>query len=66
MIEPAPARSIKRYAGVRFYDVEAASYVSVEEVAGLLRTRESVHVVDAATGQDVAQAVLAQVPGRPH
>ena len=66
MAEQAAVRLIKRYAGVRFYDVDAASYVSIEEVASLLRARESVHVVDAPTGQDVAQAVLAQVPDRRH
>ena len=35
--EQAAVRLIKRYAGVRFYDVDAASYVSIEEVADLLR-----------------------------
>jgi len=66
MAEQAAVRLIKRYAGVRFYDVDAASYVSIEEVADLLRARRSVHVVDAATGQDVTRAVLAQVPDRRH
>jgi polyhydroxyalkanoate synthesis regulator protein len=66
MAEQAVDRLIKRYAGVRFYDVDAASYVSIEEVASLLRAREIVHVVDAPTGQDVARAVLAQVPDRRH
>ena len=37
MAEQAAVRLIKRYAGVRFYDVDAASYVSIEEVASLLR-----------------------------
>ena len=66
MADPAAIRLIKRYAGVRFYDVDAASYVGIEEVASLLRAREGVRVVDAATGQDVARAVLAQVRGRRH
>ncbi len=66
MADPAAIRLIKRYAGVRFYDVDAASYVGIEEVASLLRAREGVRVVDAATGQDVARAVLAQVRDRRH
>jgi polyhydroxyalkanoate synthesis regulator protein len=55
MAEQAAVRLIKGYAGARFYDVDAASYVSIEEVADLLRARRSVQVVDAATGQDVTE-----------
>ena len=67
MAETAAAtRLIKRYAAARFYDVDAASYISAEAIADLARAREEVRVVDARTGLDVTQAVLARVPARRH
>jgi polyhydroxyalkanoate synthesis regulator protein len=61
-----PARIIKRYGQVRFYDVDAASYVSVEQVIALVRAHEPIRVVDASTGLDVTGVVLAQVQSRSH
>ena len=67
MAKAAPIiRLIKRYAGARFYDADAASYVSLTEIAGLVRVQEQVRVVDASTGSDVTEAVLADINVRRH
>jgi len=66
MAEPATtSRLIKRYADARFYDVGTASYVSVEDIADSVHAGDGVRVVDAKTGQDVTQTVLAPIMRRP-
>ncbi len=63
---PSPPQSaviIKRYAGTRLYDAAAARYVTADDIAELVRAGETVSVSDAATGEDVTQAVLARVAG---
>ena len=49
-----------------FYDADAASYVSLEEIAGQANGQERVRVVDAITGSDVTEAVLAEAKVRRH
>jgi polyhydroxyalkanoate synthesis regulator protein len=61
MANAAPVtRLIRRYAGARFYDADAASYVSLKEILGLANGQERVLVVDAITGSDITEAVLAE------
>jgi|RhiMetdeSRZDD1v2_1073273.scaffolds.fasta_scaffold805850_2 polyhydroxyalkanoate synthesis regulator protein len=61
MANAAPVtRLIRRYAGARFYDADAASYVSLQEILGLANGQERVRVVDAITGSDITEAVLAE------
>ena len=56
-------RLIKRYGGGsrKLYDTEESRYVSLDEVAGLVRAGQDLRVVDSATGEDVTGQVLAQV-----
>jgi polyhydroxyalkanoate synthesis repressor PhaR len=56
-------RLIKRYGGGsrKLYDTEESRYVSLDEVAGLVRDGQELRVVDSATGEDVTGQVLAQV-----
>ncbi len=56
-------RLIKRYGGGsrKLYDTEESRYVSLDEVAGLVRAGQELRVVDSATGEDVTGQVLAQV-----
>jgi polyhydroxyalkanoate synthesis repressor PhaR len=58
---PVVPRVIKRYPNRKLYDVEARAYVSLEEVAGLVRGGETVQVVDHATGDDITAQTLTQV-----
>ncbi len=56
-------RLIKRYGGGsrKLYDTEESRYVSLDEVAGLVRAGQELRVVDSASGEDVTGQVLAQV-----
>jgi polyhydroxyalkanoate synthesis repressor PhaR len=54
-------RVIKRYGSRKLYDTEESRYVSLDEVAGLVRAGQELRVVDSATGEDVTGQVLAQV-----
>jgi polyhydroxyalkanoate synthesis regulator protein len=65
MAETAAAtRLIKRYAQARFYDVDAGSYLSAEDIADLASAEQKIRVLDAATGLDVTEAVLSRVAAR--
>jgi polyhydroxyalkanoate synthesis regulator protein len=55
MAKPAAAATVKRYAQARLYDVEAARYVTAQEVAEMIAGRGAV-VRDAATGEDLTAA----------
>ncbi len=56
-------RLIKRYGGGsrKLYDTEESRYVSLDELAGLVRAGQELRVVDSASGEDVTGQVLAQV-----
>jgi polyhydroxyalkanoate synthesis repressor PhaR len=55
------ARTIKRYENRKLYDTEASAYVSLSDIADLVREGETVEVVDNATGQDLTAQTLTQV-----
>ncbi|HEX5725811.1 MAG TPA: polyhydroxyalkanoate synthesis regulator DNA-binding domain-containing protein [Longimicrobiaceae bacterium] len=55
------ARVIKRYGNRKLYDVEASAYVSLEEIAALIRSGETVEVVDNVTGEDITAQTLTQI-----
>ena len=55
------ARLIKRYENRKLYDTEASAYVSLADVAALVRRGETVEVVDKATGKDLTAQILTQV-----
>jgi polyhydroxyalkanoate synthesis repressor PhaR len=52
---------IKRYANRKLYHSEAAHYVTLEDIAALVRTGEDLRVVDHASGRDITTLVLMQV-----
>ena len=56
-------RLIRRYGGGsrKLYDTGASRYVSLDELAALVRAGQELRVVDSATGEDVTGQVLAQV-----
>ena len=55
------ARVIKRYGNRKLYDVAASEYVSLEQVAGIIRRGETVEVIDNVTGDDITAQTLTQV-----
>ena len=54
-------RQIKRYENRKLYDTEASQYVSLSDIADLVRDGETVHVVDNATGRDLTAQTLTQI-----
>ena len=57
----ATVRVIKRYANRKLYDTQASSYVTLEQVADLIRQGEDIQVVDNATKEDMTSVTLAQI-----
>jgi polyhydroxyalkanoate synthesis repressor PhaR len=55
------ARTIKRYGNRKLYDVAASAYVSLEDIAALIRGGETVEVLDNVTGEDITAQTLTQV-----
>lgn len=55
------ARLIKRYENRKLYDTEASAYVSLSDIAELVRDGETVQVVDQSTGQDLTAQTLTQI-----
>jgi polyhydroxyalkanoate synthesis repressor PhaR len=55
------ARRIKRYDNRKLYDTETSEYVSLSDIADLVRRGETVKVVDKATGEDITAQTLTQI-----
>ncbi len=55
------ARRIKRYENRKLYDTKASEYVSLSDIATLVRRGETVEVVDNATGEDLTAQTLTQI-----
>ncbi|KAA0224245.1 hypothetical protein EDS67_24075 [candidate division KSB1 bacterium] len=54
-------RVIKRYENRKLYDTTERQYVSLEEIAGLIRSGVDVQVVDNTNGEDITTQTLTQV-----
>ena len=52
---------IKKYANRRLYDTENSAYVTLNQVADMIRAGRQVKVVDAKTDEDVTAFILAQI-----
>jgi polyhydroxyalkanoate synthesis repressor PhaR len=52
---------LKKYANRRLYDTETSTFLSLTQVADLVRQGREIHVVDAKTGEDVTGFILAQI-----
>lgn len=51
---------IKRYGNRRLYNTETKSYVTYQDIIGIIRAGYDVQVIDSATQDDVTKAVLIQ------
>jgi polyhydroxyalkanoate synthesis repressor PhaR len=52
---------IKKYSNRKLYDQSHSRYVTLDEIASLIREGHEVQVVDATTGEDLTGVTLAQV-----
>jgi len=52
---------IKKYGNRRLYNTSTSQYITLEEVAALVRNGKQVRVVDANTGQDLTRVTLTQI-----
>ncbi len=54
-------RYIKKYPNRRLYDTQKSVYISLTELADIIRSGEKVNVLDIKTGEDVTALVLTQI-----
>ena len=59
--QPKPTVVIKKYANRRLYNTEASSYVTLEDLAGMVREGRDFVVYDAKSGDDITRSVLTQI-----
>src|SRR5258707_13263959 len=52
---------IKKYANRRLYNTGTSTYVTLEDLAGMVKRGEDFVVQDAKTGDDITRAVLTQI-----
>jgi polyhydroxyalkanoate synthesis repressor PhaR len=53
--------TIKKYANRRLYNTGTSSYVTLEDLAAMVKKGEDFVVYDAKTGEDITRSVLAQI-----
>jgi polyhydroxyalkanoate synthesis repressor PhaR len=53
--------TIKKYANRRLYNTGTSTYVTLEDLAGMVKTGEDFIVYDAKTGEDITRSVLTQI-----
>src|SRR5712691_689802 len=52
---------IKKYANRKLYDTQTSRYVTLEDIADLVRDGQEIRVVDRETGHDLTQVILSQI-----
>jgi polyhydroxyalkanoate synthesis repressor PhaR len=52
---------LKKYANRRLYDTEKSEYVTLNQVADLIRQGRQVEIIDAKTSEDVTAFILTQI-----
>lgn len=52
---------VKKYANRRLYNTATSSYVTLDDLAAIIRQGEEIQVVDAKTGDDLTHTVMAQI-----
>ncbi|MEM9207383.1 MAG: polyhydroxyalkanoate synthesis repressor PhaR [Pseudomonadota bacterium] len=56
-----PAITIKKYANRRLYNTDTSSYVTLEDLAEMVKIGDDFVVVDAKTSEDITRSVLTQI-----
>ena len=52
---------VKRYANRKLYDTERSCYVTLEDIAVMIRAGDEVRVIDNKSGEDLTSVTLAQI-----
>lgn len=52
---------IKRYPNRKLYDTEAKRYVTLDDIAAMVRAEREIHVIDNESGEDVTSLTLTQI-----
>lgn len=65
MTKPTPDQQsellIKKYGNRRLYDTESSRYITLDDLAQIVKTGRDVRVVDAKTNKDLTKSVLLQI-----
>ena len=61
MSESKEPVTIKKYANRRLYNTGASTYVTLEDLAGMVKRGDDFLVYDAKSGEDITRSVLAQI-----
>ena len=61
MANPSEPVTIKKYANRRLYNTGTSSYVTLEDLATMVKAGEDFVVYDAKTGDDITRSVLTQI-----
>jgi polyhydroxyalkanoate synthesis repressor PhaR len=61
MVETTKPLLIKRYASRRLYNTETSDYVTIEDIAGFIRSGREVQIVDLKSGDDLTRQYLLQI-----
>src|SRR5574337_1045078 len=61
MAEDKEPVTIKKYANRRLYNTGTSTYVTLEDLAAMVKSGEDFVVYDAKTGEDITRTVLAQI-----
>lgn len=56
-----PVKIIKRYQNRKLYDTETSSYITLEEIAELIRQGKELKVIDKVTGEDLTSITFSQI-----
>ena len=61
MAKSKEATTIKKYANRRLYNTGTSTYVTLEDLAAMVKAGEDFVVYDAKTGEDITRSVLTQI-----
>ncbi|TMM49906.1 polyhydroxyalkanoate synthesis repressor PhaR [Qipengyuania marisflavi] len=53
--------TIKKYANRRLYNTDTSSYITLDDLAGMVRENVDFKVLDAKTGDDITHTILTQI-----
>lgn len=59
--QPKNPRIIKRYQNRKLYDTDASSYVTLDDIAALIRAGEDIQIIDNRTQDDLTGVTLTQI-----
>jgi polyhydroxyalkanoate synthesis repressor PhaR len=58
---PRPAKIIKRYSNRKLYDTDRSKYVTLDEIAKMIKAGEEVTIIDNETKEDLTSVTLTQI-----